>query len=338
MVKAIVVVALLGLVLAAAGFGYVEWAARTPIAAGDATEIRFEVAKGASLNQVGRALAEAGHVRSELALKLWIRLHGPVALPKAGKHPITRSMTVPQLLAALANTPLSEDVPVTLVEGWRLRDSDAFLAAQHLIEPGEYIAAASDPSRYKLQFELPREARDLSGYLLPETYMVPPGRLDVAALVQRQLDAFYERFMVPSRAQIAASQRPLHTIVIMASLLEREERDPLLRAQVAGVLYKRLDRGMALGVDATSRFTLENWNDRPAFLKMLLDKTDPYNTRHRPGLPPGPIGAPGLLSLTAAISPQPTEYWYYLHDKQGQIRFGRDLKEHEANRRAFGVW
>jgi UPF0755 protein len=104
------------------------------------------------------------------------------------------------------------------------------------------------------------------------------------------------------------------------------------------VLYKRLDRGMPLGVDATSRFTLDDWDDRQAFLKMLLDKNDPYNTRHRAGPPPGPIGAPGLLSLTAALSPQPTESWYYLHDKQGQIHFARSLKEHEANRHMYGVW
>jgi UPF0755 protein len=126
--------------------------------------------------------------------------------------------------------------------------------------------------------------------------------------------------------------------VIMASLLEREEPRPELRPQVAGVLYNRLDHSMPLGVDATSRFKLDDWNDRAAFLKMLRDLDDPYNTRQRAGLPPGPIGAPGLASLVAALRPEPTPYWYYLHDRNAVIHFARTLKEHEANRRKYDVW
>lgn len=321
-----------------AAFFYVDWAATAPIDAANRGPSVFTVPKGATLNQVGRQLVAAGFVRSELAFKLWLKLRGNAPLPKAGKHEITRAMNLPDLLLALAGTPLSEDVPITMREGWRLRDSDAFLASQGLIKPGEYIAAASNPAGFTLRFELDAAARDLCGYLFPETYRVPPGKLDVAALVQRQLDAFHARFVVPYQAQITASDRTLGTIVIMASLLEREETKLELRPKVAGVLYKRLDHGMPLGVDATSRFTLEDWNDRQAFLTMLRDKDAPYNTRHRSGPPPGPIGTPGLASLVAALMPEPTEYWYYLHDKSANIHFARSLKEHEANRRKYGVW
>ena len=65
----------------------------------------------------------------------------------------------------------------------------------------------------------------------------------------------------------------------MASMLEREEPKPEQRPMVAGILWKRIDNKWNLGVDATSRYTLEEWNNRKAFLKKLRDPKDPYNTR-----------------------------------------------------------
>ena len=111
-----------------------------------------------------------------------------------------------------------------------------------------------------------------------------------------------------------------------------------MRPAVADVMYKRLDKGTPLGIDATSRFTLENWNDRRAFLKKLRDPNDLYNTRLRPGLPPGPIGAPSIESLIAALRPEKNPYWYYLHDAKQRIHFARTAAEHEANRKRYNVW
>jgi UPF0755 protein len=336
MLKTFVIVACFFAACTGAAVYYLDWAAMTPLDASAPEAIVFDVPKGTTLGQVGRDLVAAGLVRNELAFRLWIKLHPDAPRPKAGKHAISRAMNVPQQLLALAAQPISEDVRLTMLEGWRLRDSDAFLAGRGLCAPGAYLQAASAMQRFKLPFEV--EGSDLSGYLFPETYMIPPGKFDVDGLIQRQIDAFNQRFVLPHRAEIDASKRGLRTLVIMASLLEREEPRPELRAQVAGVLYNRLDRPMPLGVDATSRFKLDDWNDRDAFLKMLRDVDDPYNTRHRTGLPPGPIGSPGLASLLAALRPEPTPYWYYLHDKSAVIHFARTLQEHEANRRKYDVW
>ncbi|MCK6549951.1 endolytic transglycosylase MltG, partial [Myxococcota bacterium] len=119
---------------------------------------------------------------------------------------------------------------------------------------------------------------------------------------------------------------------------EREEPTPSLRPQVAGVLYRRLDAKTPLGVDATSRYKLAEWNDRKSFLVALRDPADTYNTRLRAGLPPGPIGAPAIESLMAALRPEKSEYWYYLHDADRNIHFSRTAEEHEAARRKYNVW
>lgn len=333
-----VLAVLLLIILAGAGgvWSYFDQAATSPIDPRADEGIIFEVPKGATLYKVGSLLVANGFVRSDLVFKVYLKTHPKVPAPKAGKHELKRSMNLPEILAALSENPISDDVPLTMVEGLRLRDWDADLASKGLIEPGAYLEAASDKSRFSVPFEI--EGDSLAGYLLPETYMVPPGKLDVNKLIQRQIDAFHERFVKPHADEIEKSGRSLKTLVVMASMLEKEEPRPKNKPAVAGVLYKRLDTGHALGVDATSRYTLENWNDRKAFLKKLRDPEDPYNTRLRTGLPPGPISTPSLDSLLAALRPKMGPFWYYLHDDDANIHFARTAEEHEANRRRYNVY
>ena len=335
---------LIGLVVlaalaAAGGALYVQRAfvtAKDP--SGGAAKVIVEVARGASARQVGLQLEAAGLIDDARIWRLYLKLNPGGPTTKAGKHEVSAGLNIPQLREALAGTPISEDVPLTMVEGWRLVDADAALAAKGLIEAGAYLAAAQALRALAVPFELPAGTTSLEGFLLPETYMVPPGELDVAGLVQRQLDAFHARFLIPYADELAKSPRSLRDVVIMASMLEREEPKPEVRPKVAGVLYKRLDANSPLGVDATSRYTLDSWNDRRAFLKKLRDPEDPYNSRLKAGLPPTAIGAPSLPSLVAALRPESSPYWYYLHDAQADIHFGRTAAEHEANRRRYDVW
>jgi UPF0755 protein len=249
---------------------------------------------------------------------------------------VSLSMTMAELSTALEGVPLPEDIPFSVIEGWRLRDTDEALAAAGLIKPGAYLAAARHPERFTASFPLPKDS--LEGYLYPETYRVVPGSFNVEDLLQRQLDTFAERFYRPHQDALTASGRSLHEVVVMASMLEREEPMPDQRPLVAGILWKRVDKGVPLGVDATSRYELAEWNDRKAFLQHLRDPEDPYNSRHRKGLPPGPIGAPTVASLQAALTPKPSEFWYYLHDAERHLHPSRNAEEHEALRKRYNVY
>ena len=124
----------------------------------------------------------------------------------------------------------------------------------------------------------------------------------------------------------------------MGSMLEREEPKPTNRPLVAGIMWKRLDIDLGLGIDATSRYTLEDWNDWRGVPEELRDPKDPYNTRLRRGLPPTAIGNPGAASLEAAMRPEASEWLYYLHDAQQNLHPARNEREHEANRLKFGVY
>jgi len=325
-----------GLVGGAIGFLRLRAGALGALGPTDAPDKVFEVKKGMTGMAVGTALHEQGFIESPLYWRFYLREHKEFS-PKAGKHKLSARMSIPDIASALQQAPLSEDEPFVMIEGWRLRDTDEALAAKGWIKPGEYIAAAKDPKRFKAPFPLP--ARGLEGYLYPETYRVSlEGGFKPEALIQRQLDTFVERFWQPHQAELAKSSRQLDDIVIMASMLEREEPVPKQRETVAGILWKRIDKGFALGVDATSRYELPDWNDRKEFLKKLRDEQDPYNTRKKVGLPPSPIGAPTVDSLLAAMRPEKNEFLYYLHDSSKVLHPSRNAAEHEALRARYNVY
>ncbi len=303
-----------------------------PVVPGDDETFVFEVPRGATGSGLGPRLAEVGLIPGEWQWKLFLRSADASCL-KAGKFEVRRSMSMRQVLETLCSVPLADEVPFTVLEGWRLRDVDAALAEKGFIEAGAYLEVTTNK---KVEAPFDVASPTYEGYLWPETYMVSPDRFDLDGFVKRQLQTFDDKFLSTQRDQLGG--RTLHDVVVMASMLEREEPKPENRPLVAGILWKRIDHDTPLGVDATSRYTLEKWNDRGAFLEKLRDPNDPYNTRLKRGLPPTAIGAPTLSALEAAISPVPSEYWYYLHDAQGNLHPGRNAAEHEANRRKHNVW
>lgn len=318
----------------AGALAFVEHSAASAASAVEAPTVEFEVPKGSSAKSIGFALADKGLIKNRLAWRWHVWRRGGLNA-KAGRHLVSASMPLRNIATTLEGVPLPDDEPFTVVEGWRLRDTDSALAAAGLIQPGAYLAAARRPADFHAPFPLP--SASVEGYLYPETYRVERTSFDAKKFVQRQLDAFTERFYAPNKDEIEKSGRSLHALVTMASMLEREEPVPAQRALVAGILWKRLDNGWALGVDATSRYPLDEWNDRKAFLKALRDPEDPYNTRLRKGLPPGPIGAPAIDSLLAALRPASSAYWYYLHDSSRTLHPSKDAAEHERLRARYGV-
>lgn len=311
-------------------------------------EVVFEVPAGTSARGLGPALQQAGLVKDAWRWEWFLRTatsgeqEGGKCL-KAGPHKVSPAMDAPALLTALCGAPVPKDQPFTIVEGWRIREIDAALVAKGWAEAGAFTrAVTTDAGTYTTTYTLPKD--NLEGFLYPETYKVEPDVIKTPeglhAFVQRLLDTFGARFGdEAARAEAAGTLgRPFHDLVVMASMIEREEPSPDNRPIIAGILWKRIDAAWNLGVDATSRYTLADWNDRDAFMVKLRDPNDPYNTRLRPGLPPTPIGNPGEVALRAAMTPKESEFWYYLHDANHTLHGGRNVAEHEANRRKYDVY
>lgn len=297
----------------------------------DTTVVKFDVPSGSAASTLGDDLADAGLNVSEMQWKMFLRSADGSCL-KAGSFELRKNMSLTEVLTTLCGPPIPDDVPFTIVEGWRIRDIDAALTEKGWIEAGQYTAVAMEKS---VEAPFTITSPTYEGYLWPETYMVhPPPAFTPEDLVVRQLGMFKERFL--DGADLG--DKPLHDIVVMASMLEREEPKLSQRPMTAGILWKRIDNGWQLGVDATSRYELENWNDRGAFLKKLRDPDDAYNTRILKGLPPTAIGNPTLSSLEAALAPVESPFWFYLHDSKGVFHGGRDAAEHDANRKKYDVY
>ena len=306
-----------------------------PVNPDDVTEFVFEVPKGASASRMGPKLAEEGLVASEFAWKMGLRGELDGSCLKAGRFNVRRSMSMRELMQTMCGAPIANDVPFTVLEGWRILDIDAALVKKGWIKPGAYAAVANTKG-VELPFTIEQES--LEGYLFPETYMVsPPPGFTPEQLIGRQLNTFKSRFL-DQYGDEAAKTRGIEEVVIMASLLEREEPRPANRRVVAGILWKRLDNGWQLGVDATSHYKLPEWNDRKGLLKALKDESDPYNTRIHKGLPPTAIGSPSLPSLIGAMNPEASPYWFYLHDKNQGFHGGKNAAEHDRNRKRYNVY
>jgi UPF0755 protein len=184
--------------------------------------------------------------------------------------------------------------------------------------------------------------RSLEGFLFPATYELKKGQ-PVRRLVDLQLTTFKERF---DEVDLRFSERRNLTpydVLIIASLVEREAAVAKERPLIASVIYNRLKNDLRLDIDATTRFAVGNWN-RPLRQSELQDPS-PYNTRVHPGLPPGPIGNPGLDSIKAAARPARTNFLFYVvkpgtcieHNFSAtDAEFQRDVATYERAREARG--
>lgn len=174
---------------------------------------------------------------------------------------------------------------------------------------GDYLKATQsfkgfDPAEYGAE-----GAENLEGFLFPATYELFKGAT-VEDLVAKQLEAFEANLAeVDVKGAKGRGYTP-YELVIIASMVEREIAVPEERKLAASVIYNRLDDGSPLGIDATIRFEDQNYSGQ--LVQSRLEEDTPYNTRTNAGLPPGPIGNPGLASLEAAASPAQTDFFYFV--------------------------
>jgi len=258
------------------------------------------------VEQIADLLESRGVVGSSFFFRTRARVSGRGGDLKPGAYVLGEGMSIGTALDALTEGPTPNVLNVTVPEG-RSRAEVARTIPREL--KGDYMEATKRsrllrPSRYGA----PRSA-SLEGFLFPSTYEIKKGR-PVNALVAEQLTAFRTRFdKVSLRAARRANLTPYEVLTI-ASMIEREAQQPRERRLVSSVIYNRLRDGIPLGIDATVRYVTNNWS-RP-LTQSQLQVQSPYNTRKNRGLPPGPIGSPGIEAIRAAAQPARSGYLFYV--------------------------
>ena len=173
---------------------------------------------------------------------------------------------------------------------------------------GSGYATAVRSARPPQGFARYLKRRSLEGFLFPALYEFSPDTT-AATLVRNQLAAFTQRWQSVDLSAARRRGRTPYDVLSIASMVERETVVPAERRLVAAVIYNRLEQGMPLGIDATLRYGLGIQGTRPLTKAQLASNT-PYNTRRFQGLPPTPIGNPGLASIRAAARPAGVDYLY----------------------------
>lgn len=172
-----------------------------------------------------------------------------------------------------------------------------------------------------------KKATSLEGRLFPDTYLVPANFSVDKLIATMQLN--YEKNLAPLRTEIASSGLSEMEVITLASIIEREANSSTSMKVVAGILRKRLELHMPLQVDATLEYVLDTSPKKLTADDLEIDF--PYNTYKHFGLPPTPIGNPGLTAIKAVLNPTATPYVYYLTDSDGIFHYARTFEEHKAN-------
>jgi len=324
---AVVLLALLVIVAAAAVATAViyQWPAE-PFKGYETAEQFVELPPGANTRTIGDELVRAGVVRDALTFRVALWRSGLARQLKAGEYRFDRPVSALDVVRTIARGEVYLR-PITFPEGLTIEDMAALFEAHGFGTASSFRAAASDTS---LVADLDQQARDLEGYLFPETYALPR-RASASDLVRVMVRRFH-RVFAPLQGDAEAEGLSVRQVVTLASIVEKEAGRPDERPTVAAVYLNRLRVGMGLQCDPTVIYALRRAGRYSGNLtRGDLGWDSPYNTYVHAGLPPGPIAAPGRSSLEAAVHPAPVDYLYFVSRNDGSHVFARTLEEHNRN-------
>ncbi len=288
---------------------------------------RVTIPRGASFRVAADSLGAQGVIRSPLLFRLYAKLTGNDRAIKPGIYQFAPSAAYDEVVDALVSGRGLVRV-ITVVEGWELRQIAAQLA-RVLEVPLDSVDAAARDTALLNRLSIPSSS--LEGYLFPATYT-----FNLGTTARQAIRAMIERFELAWQPAWNADLERLslsrHQAVTLASIVEREARKPEERPIIAAVYYNRLRRGMRLQADPTVQYSLGRHVARVLYKDLEIDS--PYNTYRVAGLPPGPIGSPGIPSLEAAVRPANVPHLYFVAHPDGHHEFRTTFAEHEAAVRA----
>jgi peptidoglycan lytic transglycosylase G len=268
------------------------------------------VPEGASASQVADLLTDNDVVSNGTLFEWRLKLAGKTERILPGRYVLAHKMSYGDAIDRL--TSAGGKVNLTIPEGEDRTQIAATVGDLGL--SGDYLAASKsfkgfDPNRYGAQ-----NPKSLEGFLFPATYELDPGA-NVDQLVGEQLQAFRQNVAGVNISYAKSKNLTVYDVLTIASMIDKEVMVPSERALVAAVIYNRLHRGMPLGIDATTRFEFHNYTGE--ITPAQLQSPSPYNTRTHAGLPPTPIGNPGLAAIQAAAHPAKVDYLYYVLNAGG---------------------
>lgn len=274
---------------------------------------------------------------NELFTKIYLNLNPEKKINiQAGEFRLLKWDSLASIINTMNHGAMNVDEKITLLEWWNIFDIDEYLTNLKLIQTWEFISEArNNIEKYKENYPFLESALTLEWYLYPDTYFVNTNNFNIENFIKILLDNFKQKVYTPLLSPLTPSE--INELIIIASIVEKEERNVHEKSTVAGILIKRYKENWMIGADITACYAhdLTSEECRKNLSKYIADKND-YNTRTMVWLPKTPINNPNIESIKASLNPKHTQYWYYLHDTQtGQIYYARTNEEHNQNKKLY---
>lgn len=314
------------------------------------TKRDFVINRGETVKDVGHNLAKASIIKLNFYFDLYIHFFKRDAKFQAGTYELNTMMSIKSIADKLAlgqATVMEQEIKI--IEGWNIKDIDAYLSKKNIIPVGQFFQVASQPiEKIKKNIKLENfaflndisQSVNLEGFLSPDTYKIYK-EASVDDIILKLLENFEKKLTSKMLDDIKKQKKDLYSVLIMASLLEKEAViDPTGKNLnkdaeiISGIFWKRLANRQYLESCATLAYILGE--NKPQFTYEDTHIDSPYNTYRNFGLPPGPICNPSLEAIKAAIYPETSEYFFFLNDLLSKKTiFSRTYDEHLTNKAKY---
>jgi UPF0755 protein len=303
--------------------------------------IIITIQEGESAQEVGDNLEDEGVISSGLLFRVLVALQGYEDKLVAGDYEFERGAPTLEVVERIRHGQTAPLV-VTIREGLRAEEIAELMEDKKVVSAEDFLEAIKIWYEFSFLYTKPYWA-NLEGYLFPDTYFFNRN-MTAEEVVQQILENFDQRLDSELRQEASVAGMSVHTVLTLASIVEREAQVAEERPIIAAVFLKRLRRGMPLEADPTVQYALGSdpasvarygyWKEDLTQADLEVDS--PYNTYRNTGLPRGPICNPGLDSIEAVVRPAQTDYLYFVARADGSHVFAETLEEHLRNIEQYG--
>ena len=327
-------------------FGYRTF---MPYRPDDDSQQEFTVKPGDGVNQVSARLVEDELVPDNFYIDTYLWLIKSENKLKAGTYTLSPSMSSQEIADKLIGGGM-EKKNIVVPEGWTREEVTAAFT-KHYIDhyaggedkeqikskfETDFLRESSQLDKYRPQYSFLADApkgATLEGYLFPDTYEVYSNATP-EEIIHKMLRNFTKKVDSELLTEIKSQNKTVFEVVNLAAIVEREVRKEDEMKKVAGVYQNRLDISMKLQSDATITYITKGKDPQPTFEETRTDS--PYNTYLHAGLPPGPIGNPGLMAIKATIYPAKHNYIFFITKLDtGEAVFAESVEQHLENKKKY---
>ena len=292
------------------------------------------VQEGMTTADIAQLLHEKKLVKDPTAFRWEARYKGLATKLQAGPYQIEGGLSNGAIVDVMVKGRVKQ-LRFTVPEGFTVVKTAKKLEAEGLGKADKFIAAAKNYAPFDyMQTDNPDVLFKAEGFIYPATYELPVGLSEdkILAILVSQFDEYMREEKIPEKCAQQGLQ--LRQVVNLAAMVELEAVFAEEQPRIAGVFLKRLAIGMPIQSDTTIQYLLGSQKEIITFDDTKIQS--PYNTYQNPGLPPGPIGSPGMSAIKAVLEPEKTEYLYFVAEKDGHHRFTKTYSEHLRAIREIG--